>query len=84
MKDVIVRLRRIENAADLSGARKFKQEVWRIAGTVRGTREAKRTIVFIDVAPATGNQVPTGKEVKYYKVDPGEPLEEVYDENAAQ
>ncbi|MGD1069141.1 MAG: hypothetical protein ABSB15_03290 [Bryobacteraceae bacterium] len=84
MKDVIVRLRRIESAAGPSGPRRFKQEVWRIAGSVRGAREAKRTIVFIDVAPATGSQIPTAKEVKYYKADPGEQLEEIYDENAAQ
>jgi hypothetical protein len=76
MKDVIVRLRKV-------GAAQFKQEVWRIAGSVRGTREAKRTIVLIDVAPATGSQIPMAKEVKYYRVEAGEPLEEIYEENAA-
>jgi hypothetical protein len=65
------------------GAAQFKQEVWRIAGSVRGTREAKRTIVLIDVAPATGSQIPMAKEVKYYRVEAGEPLEEIYEENAA-
>jgi hypothetical protein len=84
MKDVIVRIRRLGAAADSAGQLKFKQEVWRLEGAVRGARQVKRTIVFIEIAPGTGSQLPTAKEVKRYRIDPGEALEEVYDENAAQ
>jgi hypothetical protein len=84
LKDAIVRIRRSGTGADPAGPVRFRQEVWRLEGSPRGARRVKRTIVFIDVAPGTGSQVPTAQEVKYYRIEPGEALEEIYDENAAQ
>jgi hypothetical protein len=63
---------------------KCRQEVWQFAASVTGAREVKRTIVSIDIDPKSGSQIPTGREVKYYRTDPGETLEQIYDENAAQ
>jgi hypothetical protein len=76
-KDVIVRIRRL-------GATTYRQEVWRIEAPVQGVRQVKRTIVAVDIEPESGNQVPTGKELKYYPLDAGDTLEETFDENAAQ
>jgi hypothetical protein len=50
----------------------------------RGVREVKRTIVFIDIDPQRGTQLPISREVKYYELETGETLEEIYDQNAAQ
>jgi hypothetical protein len=58
--------------------------VWRVTASSRGTRELKRTITFIELNPATGFQIPTGREVKYYPIATDELLEEIFDENAAQ
>jgi hypothetical protein len=80
-KDVIVRIRRQESAA---GTVRCRQETWGFSASVRGAREVKRTIVSIDIDPKSGSQIPAGREVKYYRIDPGEVLEEIYDQNAAQ
>jgi hypothetical protein len=63
---------------------KCRQEVWGFAASVRGAREVKRTIVFIDIEPKSNSQIPAGREVKYYRIEPDEALEEIYDQNAAQ
>jgi hypothetical protein len=83
-KDVIVRIRRQEGSAEASGTVKCRQEIWGFAASVRGAREVKRTIIFIDIEPKSGRQIPAGREVKYYRIDAGEALEEIYDQNAAQ
>jgi hypothetical protein len=44
----------------------------------------KRTIVVVEIESKSGSQIPIGREVKYYQLDVGETLEEIYDENAAQ
>jgi hypothetical protein len=76
-KDFIVRIRRM-------GPVTLKQEVWRIEGSPQGFREVKRTIVAVEIESKSGSQVPLKREVKYYPLDPGDSLEEIYDENAAQ
>jgi hypothetical protein len=43
-----------------------------------------RTIVSIDLEPKSGRQTPAAREVKHYRIEPGETLEEIYDQNAAQ
>jgi hypothetical protein len=83
-KDVIVRIRRFGRAPGSAGTFECKQEVWRIAASIHGSREAIRTIVSIDIEAKSGNQIPVGREVKYYPLSPGDPLERIYDENAAQ
>jgi hypothetical protein len=83
MKDAVVRIRGLGLSADPGGTLKCRQEIWRFTGSVKAQRQVKRTIVFIDLGPKTGIQIPTAREVKYYQVDAGENLENVYDENAA-
>jgi hypothetical protein len=83
-KDVIVRIRGAGNSAAASDIVKCRQEVWRVEGW-RGTgRRVRRTIVLVDIEPKSGAQLPASNEVKYYPIDPGETLEQIYDENAAQ
>jgi hypothetical protein len=81
---MIVRLRGAGVADDPAAAIHCRQEVWRVTASSRGTREVKRTITFIELNPATGFQIPTGREVKYYPIATDELLEEIFDENAAQ
>lgn len=76
-KDFIVRIRRM-------GPGMLKQEVWRIEGSPQGFRQVRRSIVTVEIQSKSGSQVPLGREVKYYPLDPGDSLEEIYDENAAQ
>jgi hypothetical protein len=83
-KGLIVRIRRQAGSAAAGATVKCRQEVWGFSASVRGAREVKRTIVFIDIEPKSNSQIPAGREVKYYRIDPGEALEEIYDENAAQ
>jgi hypothetical protein len=82
--NMIVRLRGVGAPADPGGTILCRQEVWRVTTSSRGTREVKRTITMIELHPATGSQIPITREVKYYPIDAGEVLEEVFDENAAQ
>jgi hypothetical protein len=84
MKDGIVRIRGVGASAEPGGTIRCRQEIWRLAGAVRGERQVKRTIVFIDLGPKTGSQIPIAREVRYYRVEAGENLENVFDENAAQ
>ena len=73
-KDFIVRMTRANGA--------LRQEVWTVAASA-GPREAKRTTVFIDIDPGSGTQTPKAKDVKRYRLDPGETLEEAYEEYAS-
>lgn len=84
MKDAIVRIRGVGAPAEPDGTIRCRQEIWRLAASLRGGRQVKRTIVFIDLGPKTGSQIPASREVKYYRIDAGENLENIYDENAAQ
>ena len=51
---------------------------------LQGTRQVKRTIAFVDIEPNTGTQISSGLQSKYYRIGPGDTLEGIYDENAAQ
>jgi len=74
-KDFVVRITRANGT--------LRQEVWTVASSASGPREAKRTTVLIDIDPASGNQTPQTKDVKHYPLDPGETLEEAYEEHAS-
>jgi hypothetical protein len=84
MKDAIVRIRGVGAPAEPGGTIRCRQEIWRLAGTVRGERQVKRSIVLIDLGPKTLSQIPVAREVRYYRIEAGENLESVFDENAAQ
>jgi hypothetical protein len=43
-----------------------------------------RTIVLLNIDPKTSIQIPVSREVKYYRMESGDSLEEIYDENAAR
>jgi hypothetical protein len=81
MKDVIVRIR---GSAAPPGIVRCRQEVWRLAGWVKRDRQVKRTIVFVDIGSNTGSQIPTAREVRYYRAGPEDILEGIYDQYAAQ
>jgi hypothetical protein len=90
-KNMIVRIRRLSKspvglATDpvALAKEKCRQEIWLLTGPVRGTRQVTRAIVFIDVETKSGNQIPTGKEVRSYPFGTDDTLEGIYDENAAQ
>jgi hypothetical protein len=44
----------------------------------------KRNIVTLDIDPETWRETLVSSDAKFYPIDPGELLEEIYDENAAQ
>jgi hypothetical protein len=81
MKDVIVRIR---GSAAPPGIVRCRQEVWRLAGWVKRDRQVKRTVVFVDIGSNTGSQIPTAREVRYYRAGPEDILEGIYDQYAAQ
>jgi hypothetical protein len=87
-KDVIVRIRRLGRSPAASGIAggivNYRQEIWRLVGSVQGTRQVTRTIVLIDLDSKSGSQIPASRELKSYPVEAGDSLEEIYDENAAQ
>ena len=85
MKDVIVRIRAVrDGSADTAGTLRCRQEVWQMAGYIKGDRQVKRTIVFVDIGRKTASQIPAAREVRYYRAGPEDILEAVYDEYAAQ
>lgn len=84
MKDVIVRMRGTHSPAAPDGTVRCRQEVWRLEGSVKNMRRVKRTIDVVDIEPKTGIQTRASREMKYYPAGPGETLEGVFDENAAQ
>lgn len=84
MKDVIVRMRGTHSPAAPDGTVRCRQEVWRLEGSVKNMRRVKRTIDVVDIERKTGIQTRASREMKYYPAGPGETLEGVFDENAAQ
>jgi hypothetical protein len=83
-KNLIVRIRRVPASAAPRGTVRYRQEVWGIEGTRQGASQVKRTIAFIDIEPKTGSQISAGREARYYRIGPGDTLENIYDEFAAQ
>lgn len=85
MKDVIVRIRGVrDGSGDRGGTVRCRQEVWRMAGWIKSDRQVKRTIVFIDIGRKTASQIPASREVRYYRADPEDILEGIYDEYSSQ
>jgi hypothetical protein len=80
MRDVIVRIKLLEVSGDSGGTVRCKQEVWRRTASLQGVGQVKRTIVRIDIESKTGSQIPTGKDVKYYLLEAGDAMEEIYDQ----
>jgi len=74
-KHMIVRLRRLPAG--------YRQEIWKFDAGAKGIRQVKRTVVMLDIDPQTGVQLPLSREVKYYRAEAGESLEEIYDEYAS-
>lgn len=83
-KDFIVRIRRVGPSSGTSGIVRYRQEVWRIEGSVPGNRQVTRAIVLVDIDSKSGSQIPAAGELKSYPIESGDTLEEIYDENAAQ
>ena len=75
-KDIIVRMRKLPEG--------YRQEIWRIDPASKGPRRVSRTIVLVNIDPKTNIQVPVSREVKYYRIESGDSLEEIYDENASR
>ncbi len=83
-KNVILRIRRLGAASTGGGNIRFRQEVWILLESPQGSRQVKRSIVNLDIDPRQWRQTLVSSDVKFYPIDPGELLEEIYDENAAQ
>ena len=83
-KNVILRIRRLGASPAGGGTIRFRQEVWNLEAPQQGPRQVKRSIVHLDIDPKQGRQTLVSADVKFYPIDPGELLEEIYDENAAQ
>ena len=82
-KNVIIRIRQVHSKNPEDTSVHCLQEVWRMEGALMGDREVKRTVSLILVDPQTGNQTRVGSATRYYKVPPGDILEEIFDEYAA-
>jgi hypothetical protein len=81
-RNVIIRIRRAPSHPHDTAVRCL-QEVWRMESGMTGTREVRRTVSLILIDPRTGIQTHAGGATKFYKAPPGDLLEEVYDEYAA-
>jgi len=81
-RNVIIRIRRAPSRARDTAVRCL-QEVWRMESGMTGTREVRRSVSLILIDPRTGTQTRAGGATKFYKAPPGDLLEEIYDEYAA-
>ncbi len=75
-KDLIVRIRKLPEGC--------RQETWRMETAPKGLRTVRRTTLLLHIDPKTGIQLPVSREVKYYRMESGDSLEQIYDENAAR
>jgi len=82
-KDTIVRLRGQSWRDSQDGLVRFVQEIWRSAKPMPGLRGVQRTAVLVSVDPKTGAQMIVDAKTTYYSAAPGDPIEEVFDEHAA-
>ncbi len=86
-KNVIIRIRRASSHPAPSHVKdtavRCLQEVWRMESGMTGTREVRRSVSLILIDPSTGIQTRAGGATKFYKAPPGDLLEEIYDEYAA-
>ncbi len=81
--NMIVRMRMLSASAGKTV--KCKQEIWQLTTSGSGgAGNVKRTIDIVEIDVKSGNQVQVQREVRHYAAEPGESLEQVFDENAAQ
>jgi hypothetical protein len=83
-KNVIVRIRRLGASPAGAGGVRFRQEVWLLESPAQGQRQVRRNIVTLDLDPKAWRETLVSSDANFYPIDPGELLEEIYDENAAQ
>lgn len=82
-RGVIVRIRRPSTQASQKGLILCRQEIWHMESPMPGAREVRRTATLVAVDPRTGAQTAVGGKTKYYPVDSGGLLEQVFDQYAA-
>lgn len=82
-KNTIVRLRRLASKDSRDGLVRFVQEIWQPAKSMPELRGVQRTAVLVTVDPKTGVQTIAGAKTTYYSAAPGDPIEQVFDEHAA-
>ena len=82
-KNVIIRIRRTRSKNPEDTSVHCLQEVWRMESGVIGTQEVRRVVSLILIDPETGSQTRVGGGTRFYKASPGAPLEEIFDEYAA-
>jgi len=82
-KNVIIRIRQLRSKNPQDTSVHCLQEVWRMEGAPVGDREVKRTVSLILIDPQTGSQTRVAGATRYYKAPPGDILEEIFDEYAA-
>ena len=82
-KNVIVRIRPMRSRYARNTEVRCLQEVWRMESRMPGTREVRRIVTLILIDPRTGNQTTADTRTTLYMAPPGNLLEEVFDEYAA-
>ncbi len=82
-RGVIVRIRRPSAQHLEKGLIMCRQEIWHTESPMPGKREVRRTVTLVAVDPRTGAQTAIGGKTKYYPVDAGDLLENVFDEHSA-
>lgn len=82
-RNVIIRMRRGQSKNPHDPFVQCRQEVWRLETGPLGTRNVARVVSLILIDPRSGDQTRIGGGTRYYKVSPGELLEEIFDEFAA-
>jgi len=82
-RGVIVRIRRPSQQNALKGLILCRQEIWHMESSMPGMREVRRTATLVAVDPESGAQTAVGGKTKYYPVEAGGLLEQVFDEHAA-
>jgi hypothetical protein len=82
-KNVIIRIRRAPLRNPRNGQVKCLEEIWRMESGVPGTRQVRRVVSLIQIDPRTGVQTRAGVATTFYKASPGDLLEEIFDEYAA-
>lgn len=82
-RGVIVRIRRPSAQHLEKGLIMCRQEIWHMESPMPGAREVRRTATLVAVDPRTGAQTAVAGRTKYYPVDAGDILENVFDEHSA-
>lgn len=82
-RGVIVRIRRPPAQSSQKGMVLCRQEIWHMEIPMPGAREVRRTATLVEIDPRTGAQVAVAGRTKYYPVDDGNILENVFDQHSA-